>query len=96
MSEITIEQFMTKDISGISQVYLGKDNSCRCGCGGEYMATSYMQNPRSEVNDDKVVKRLNRAKSLISKGAEYHLSDTYINVVTGNNRALTFYFDELR
>ena len=93
---MTTQEFLTCTIKDISQVYVGKDNCCRCGCGGEYTATSYMENPRSDVNDSLVAKRLKRAQRLVSKGAEYQLDETYINIVTGNNRALTLYFDEVK
>lgn len=92
MNEI---KFLQAEISNISQVYLGKDNCCRCGCGGTYTATSYMIDPRSEVNDALVEKRLKRAKRLVSEGAEVYYGDTYVNIPTGENRALTFYFDEV-
>ena len=93
---MTTQEFLTCTIKDISQVYVGKDRCCRCGCGGEYTATSFMENPRSDVNDSLVAKRLKRAQRLVSKGAEYEMGDTYINIVTGNNRALTLYFDEVK
>lgn len=93
---MTIEQFLQSEISNISQVYFGKDRYCRCGCGGTYTATSYMKDPRSEVNDSLVQKRLKRAKKLVLEGAEVGYGNTYVNVVTGRNRALTFYFDNLK
>lgn len=92
----SLEQFLEADINKISQVYSGKNRHCRCGCGGEYIATSFMENPRSEVNDELAIERLNRAKRLIRDGAEYDIGDNHINIVTGNNRALTFYFDEIK
>ncbi len=93
---ITIEQFLSAEVSNVSQVYLGKDRSCRCGCGGQYVSTSYMANPRSTVNDVLVDTRLRRAKRLYNAGAETDFGKTYVNVVTGNNRALTIYFDEVK
>jgi hypothetical protein len=92
---ITINEFLNFTIKNISQVYVGKDNHCRCGCGGDYTATSYMIEPRSDVNDNLVEKRLKRAKRLIESGAEYQLYNRYINIESGNNRALTLYFDEV-
>ena len=93
---MTKEQFLQSDITNISQVYFGKDHCCRCGCGGTYTATSYMENPRSEVNDTLVEERLKRAKKLVLEGAEVEYSDTYVNISTRGNRALTFYFDEVK
>ena len=89
-------KFLQAEISNISQVYFGKDRCCRCGCGGTYIATSYMENPRSEVNDALVEKKLKRAKKLVLEGAEVEYSDTYVNISTGVNRALTFYLDEVK
>ena len=93
---MTKEQFLEIQLNSISQVYSGKDAHCRCGCGGDYIATSYMINPRSEVNDTRAQRRLDRAKRLLIKGNNYSIGTTYINVVTGNDRCLTFYFDELK
>jgi len=93
---MTKEQFLEVQINQISQVYNGKDNHCRCGCGGEYVATSYMNNPRTVVNNALIEKRLKRAKKLIQSDVEHSIGSTYINIVTGNNRCLTFYFDELK
>jgi hypothetical protein len=74
---------------------MGKRRHCRCGCGGEYTATSYMKEPRSTVNDALVSKRLKRAKALVLSGADVDYGQTYIDVQTGENQALTFYTDEL-
>jgi hypothetical protein len=90
------ELFLESTLSQISQVYLGKDNNCRCGCAGSYTATSFMNEPRSDVNDKLVERRLKKAKSLILNGADVYYDKDYVNVETGNNRALTFYFDEVR
>jgi hypothetical protein len=89
------ETFLELSLESISQVYLGKRRHCRCGCGGEYTATSYMKEPRSTVNDALVSKRLKRAKALVLSGADVDYGQTYIDVQTGENRALTFYTDEL-
>jgi hypothetical protein len=94
---MTTAEFLKIGLEKISQVYQGKDNHCRCGCGGEYTATSFMEDPRSPVDDALVAKKLERAKKLISSGSVHHaFGTTYVNVVTGKNRALCFYFDELK
>lgn len=95
-SKITTEQFLKFEINQISQSYLGLDRACRCGCKGEYTATSYHENARSVVNDILVEKRLKRAKRLIQKGAKYEIGDNNVNISTGDNRALTLYFDEIK
>ena len=93
---ITPTQFLSSEISQISQVYSGKRNHCRCGCGGTYVATTFMIKPRTdEINNDLVARRLKRAKKLIQQGADVDYGDNYVDIETGNNRALTFYFDEV-
>ena len=89
------ETFLELSLESISQVYLGKRRHCRCGCGGEYTATSYMKEPRSTVDDMLVYQRLKRAKMLVLNGADVDYGQTYIDVQTGENRTLTFYTDEL-
>ena len=89
--------FLEASLTQISQVYYGKRNHCRCGCGGTYTATTYMVNPRTDnVNDESVAKRLRRAKKLVMSGADVDYGDTYVDVQTGENRTLTFYFDEVK
>ena len=89
--------FLEASLSQISQVYYGKRNHCRCGCGGTYTATTYMVNPRTDnVNDESVAKRLRRAKKLVMSGADVDYGTTYVDVQTGENRTLTFYFDEVK
>jgi hypothetical protein len=89
------ETFLNLSIESISQVYMGKRRHCRCGCSGEYTATSYMKEPRSTVDDMLVYQRLKRAKMLVLNGADVDYGQTYIDVQTGENRTLTFYTDEL-
>ena len=93
---MTQEKFLALTPDKISQVYSGKRNCCRCGCGGDYTATSFMKNPRSEVNDSLVAKRLKRAQALVREGANVEYGDTWIDVETGRDRTLTFYVDELK
>lgn len=88
--------FLDLKLNQISQVYSGKRDCCRCGCGGDYTATSYMKEPRSDVNDKLVERRLKRAKKLVAEGAEVIYDETYADVQTGEDRTLTFYFDDLK
>lgn len=85
-------------LNQISQIYVGKDRNCRCGCGGTYVATSFMENPRTDVVDDsKAQSRLSRAKKIaLRKDALVEYGDNHINVGYGNNRAYTIYFDEVK
>jgi hypothetical protein len=91
------EKFLSAEIKNISQVYLGKRNCCRCGCGGSYTATSYMDKIRSaELNDKLVNTRLIRAKKLVLKGVDVEYGDNYVDIQTGKDRTLTFYFDDIQ
>jgi len=91
------EQFLQATVSQVSQVYSGKRNCCRCGCGGTYTATTFMEKPRTdEISDALVAKRLKRAQGLVLEGAEVDYGDTYIDVKTGQDRTLTFYFGEIK
>ena len=93
---MTKQQFLSATLNQVSQVYFGKRDCCRCGCGGDYKATSFMVVPRSDVNDSLVEKRLKRAKRLVESGADVDYGDTYVDVETGEDRTLTFYFDEIK
>jgi hypothetical protein len=55
-----------------------------------------MDEPRSDINDKLVERRLKKAKALILNGANVDYDKTCVNIETGDNRALTFYFDEVR
>jgi hypothetical protein len=91
------EQFLQATVNQVSQVYSGKRNCCRCGCGGEYTATTFMEKPRTDViNDELVAKRLKRAQRLILQGADVDFGGNYVDVQTGKDRTLTFYVDELK
>lgn len=91
------EQFLQATVNQVSQVYSGKRNCCRCGCGGDYIATTFMEKPRTDViNNELVAKRLKRAQRLILQGADVDFGGNYIDVQTGKDRTLTFYVDELK
>lgn len=93
---MTKKQFLKSKNKNFSQVYFGKDRCCRCGCGGHYIATTYMINPRSKVNDDLFNEKLNEAKVLIETNrAIFEKGENFVNISYGENRALTFYFDEI-
>ena len=91
----TPEEFLNATLNQVSQVYVGKDNCCRCGCGGTYVATSFMKDPRSGVNDSLAQRRLTKAQNLVKAGTDVDFGGTYVNVVSGNNRAICIYFDEI-
>ena len=85
-------------LNQISQIYVGKDRNCRCGCGGTYIATSFMESPRTDIIDDRrAQKNLTRAKKLaLKKDVLVEYGDNHINIGYGNNRAITVYFDEVK
>ena len=90
IQEISLDQ--------ISQIYVGKDRNCRCGCGGTYIATSFMDSPRTDIIDNiRAQKNLTRAKKLaLKKDVLVEYGDNHINIGYGNNRAITIYTDELK
>ena len=93
----TIEDFLSSTLKDFSQVYYGKDRCCRCGCGGEYICSSFANHSRSDVDDNLFSKRLNRAKKLVIKGSVVvDIEDTYVNIGYGDNTCLCFYMDELK
>lgn len=90
------EDFLNAKLSQVSQVYVGKDHCCRCGCGGTYVSTTYMKDARSTVNDSLAQRRLTKAQKLVREGASVDYQGSYVNVVSGNNRAITVYFDDVK
>ena len=81
----------------ISQIYIGKDRVCRCGCAGTYVSTSYMEDPRNDVDDKLAGSRLKRAKKLsLNTDSVVDYSNNHINIGYGDNRAITIYLDELK
>jgi hypothetical protein len=92
-SKITKEQFLNLTLNDVIKVYSGKRNCCRCGCGGEYTYTQHTEEKFHQVNDNLVMKRLSRAKNLANKdGVDVMYGETYVDVQTGKDRTLTFYF----
>jgi len=95
--KITKEQFLNISIEQISQVYEGKRDCCRCGCGGDYTATRFMKKPRTVVDTSHVETLLEHTKDLVSNDFNNHIlfGDTFIDIEVGLDKSITFYFDEL-
>lgn len=89
-------EFLKLEVSQISQVYDGKRDCCRCGCGGTYTSTSFMKDARSDINDELVAKHLKKAKKLVEDGADTINGDTYFDVQSTKHKTLTFYLDDLK
>lgn len=93
----TKERFLSLTIEEISQAYKGKDHVCRCGCAGTYTSTSFVESPRSDVDDKKVARLLSNAKKLVKSGkASLEVGSNHFNISYGANSAYTFYTDELK
>ena len=76
---------MQFDAEKVTQIYMGRDKICRCGCAGEYVR-------RGEPLFDLRVKRFARMWENY-KPTEDDLGSSYLNVSYGQDRALTVYFD---
>ena len=87
--------FLNVSLNQVSQIYVGKDRYCRCGCAGTYVSTSFMKDARSAVNNSLAQRRLSKALNLVKEGAFAEYEGSYVNVVSGNNRAICIYFDEI-
>lgn len=90
---IMMKKIQFKDVS---QIYCGKQDSCRCGCGGYYVATSNMINPRSDVNDKvckKLIKEFNRIMKYKGLAED---QETYKEVSLDNKTCITIYLDEIK
>jgi hypothetical protein len=96
-ANITQEEFLNSTLNQISQVYNGKQNCCRCGCKGDYRSTSFHKDSKGDTTNDKLIqKRLDRCKELVKNGAVTTYYETCVDVTTGNDRAMTFYFDDIK
>lgn len=91
------EQFLSAKLKNISHIYSGKRDCCRCGCKGDYVRTSFTKNPALylDINDTLAERRLRRAKKLVEQGARAEYWDFGVEVETGNDRCLTFYFEDV-
>lgn len=73
----------------VTQIYLGRDKICRCGCAGTYAV-------RGTRAFDTRLKRFAKMwvdyTPRMDKNAE-DVGPNYMNISFGNDRALTVYFD---
>lgn len=69
-------------INSAQKVYSGRDHVCRCGCAGKYY-----------YRDHKLFRSIiGKAIRKITEGNELEVTDQYINVSYGDDRAYTIYF----
>jgi len=84
-------------LNNISEIYVGLNKNCRCGCGGTYITTSYHKTKSKLSNDTEAQNKLNLAKELaLKKDSQIDYEDTYINIGYGNNQAITIYLDDIK
>lgn len=88
----------TINFEDVSDVYVGRDSGCRCGCHGTYTKTSHStdKDDYSDVDDKKVKRILTRAHKLLTTG-EGRVTDScniYTNISYGNDRAICIYFNK--
>lgn len=74
------------DASKVTKIYLGEDWACRCGCKGEYVE-------RGEPMFDKRLQRFVKMWCEYDADPRFDVTDTYLNISYGKNRAMTVYFD---
>ena len=69
----------------VTQIYMGRDKICRCGCAGEYV----------KPGDDLFDIRVKRFSKMWEKyqAKEDDIGGSYLNISYGKDRALTVYFD---
>lgn len=73
----------------VTQIYIGKDKACRCGCNGQYVE-------RGEPMFDKRLKRFERMWANYTPSTVQNAEDigpNYFNISYGDNRAITVYVD---
>lgn len=91
-----IDDIKSIKLSDVSQIYIGKDKACRCGCLGYYISTSYMLKPRSEVDDKQAQELLDQSIEFVIKGFEIECRETLVNIKIGSGQAITIYLNELK
>lgn len=78
------------DLDGyeLDQIYIGKQNCCRCGCGGSYA---------DKDNPSLLKKRFNRFKRLAEAGETITYIDSrqlILEITTGEDRCITVYLNK--
>ena len=80
---------MQFNAEAVTQIYLGRDKICRCGCAGEYVK-------RGEPMFDVRLKRFAKMWETYTPRMDRYADDigpNYMNISYGRDRALTVYFD---
>lgn len=71
----------------LDQIYVGKQNCCRCGCGGDYA---------DQDNPKLLEKRFNRFKRMVEAGDHITYIDSkqlILEITTGHDRCITVYLN---
>jgi hypothetical protein len=76
---------MQFNADAVTQIYLGADRACRCGCKGNYLN-------RGEAGFDRRLRRFARMWENYVPGDD-DVGSSYLNIRYGNNRAMAVYFD---
>jgi hypothetical protein len=74
----------------VTQIYLGRDKVCRCGCAGEYVARG---EPKFEKRLKRFLKMAQKYDFEKNTNPVDYMQDHYLNISYGKDRAMTLYFD---
>ena len=78
----------------VTQIYLGRDKICRCGCQGEYVARGEPMFEKRLKRFLKMAETYDFEKNLGPNGNPIdYCQNVYLNISYGKDRAITLYFD---
>jgi hypothetical protein len=74
------------DLTQVDQVYIGKGNCCRCGCGGEYFTAK--DNPKEVI---KALEKLSSGKYEVESQEDYIFEAEISCTKAGNRKVICLY-----
>lgn len=79
----------------VTQIYMGRDKVCRCGCHGEYVRRGEPMFEQRLKRFLKMAETYDFEKNVSpSSGMPLdYCQDVYLNISYGKDRAITLYFD---